>query len=181
MWRSYIGQPRSKQGQCPRQTARNHNKNRQHSLRFKWTLLFRPHRLGVLSRLLQGPKRKKHMQTVCLKSVCVQVPICLSLCVCACACAIRKEKMLTNCSQRRLFLAVVIQRAVSLLSVPVFIAVAVAVAFLGFRSALAYRQLAPEHRELSRLKQRRNFAAFQVESVAKVFGQQRKLHAERTR
>lgn len=98
---------------------------------------------------------------------------------CVCACAIRKEKMLTNCSQRRLFLAVVIQRAVSLLSVPVFIAVAVA--FLGFRSALAYRQLAPEHRELSRLKQRRNFAAFQVESVAKVFGQQRKLHAERTR
>lgn len=173
MWRSYMGQPRSKQGQCPRQTARNHNKNRQHSLRFKWTLLFRPYRLGVLSRLLQGPKRKKHMQTVCLKSVCVQVPICLY------ACAIRKEKMLTNCSQRRLFLAVVIQRAVSLLSVPVFIAVAVA--FLGFRSALAHRQLAPEHRELSRLKQRRNFAAFQVESVAKVFGQQRKLHAERTR
>lgn len=144
MWRSYMGQPRSKKGQCPRQTARNHNKNRQHSLRFKWTLLFRPHRLGVLSRLLQRAKRKKHMQTVCLKSVCVRpssyMPACV--CVCVCACAIRKEKMLTNCSQRRLFLAVVIQRAVGLLSVPVFIAVAVA--FLGFRSALAYRQLAPK-------------------------------------
>lgn len=43
------------------------------------------------------------------------------------------------------------------------------------------KNAAPNSRELSRLKQRRNFPAFQVESVAKVFGQQRKLHAERTR
>lgn len=120
-----IWASQGKQGQCPRQTARNHNKNRQHSLRFKWILLFRPYRLGVLSRLLQRPKRKKHMQTVCLKSVCVSIYACL--------CANRKEKMLTNCSQRRLFLAVVIQRAVSLLSVPVFIAVAV----LGLLSLLS--------------------------------------------
>lgn len=127
MWHTVIWASQGKQGQCPRQTARNHNKNRQHSLRFKWTLLFRPYRLGVLSRLLQRPKRKKHMQTVCLKS--------MSIYACLCVCANRKEKMLTNCSQRRLFLAVVIQRAVSLLSVPVFIAVAVA--FLGFLSVLS--------------------------------------------
>lgn len=188
MWRSYMGQPRSKQGQCPRQTARNHNKNRQHSLRFKWTLLFRPHRLGVLSRLLQRAKRKKHMQTVCLKSVCASkfLYACERVCVCECVCDSQRKNV-----DKLLAAATFPCRCHSARCQFTFSSSFHCCCCCFSRLSLCSRLQAtcpknaapspPAQGELSRLKQRRNFAAFQVESVAKVFGQQRKLHAERTR
>lgn len=128
----YLGQPRQ-----TRTMSSANSKKSQHAaagVNYVSSGMARPEGCQLsawtLSRLLQAPRAK---------STCRQLA--LGMCVCMCVCAPVARKTLTNSSQRRLFLAVVIQRAVS-----------------WFFLLSAYRKLAPKMPpQRQRLKQSRHF------------------------
>lgn len=177
----YMGQPRQTRTTSSansKKSQQKHANGRQYTLRFKWIPGFVPIDLAPLSRLLQrGPA----------KSTCRQFGL-KSMCECVCESQQKKCWQTARSGDFSLplsfsALSVYFQFQFSLLWL----------LLLCFFSQLSlwprsYRKLAPkmpppppppaeDPADLSSA----GIFAFQVESVAKVFGQQRKLHAERTR